>query len=50
VPKNRSIDSKKTDAELTADDLQSLEMLLGLMARLVHLSTTAGNHSSRALV
>nr|CAH0111353.1 unnamed protein product [Daphnia galeata] len=36
-----SIDSKKTDAELTADDLQSLEMLLGLMARLVHLSTTA---------
>lgn len=36
-----SIDSKKTDAELTADDLQSLEMLLGLMARLVHLRTTA---------
>nr|CAH0102697.1 unnamed protein product [Daphnia galeata] len=36
-----SIDSKKTDAELTADDLQSLEMLLGLMGRLVHLSTTA---------
>ena len=35
-------DEKKSDSELTADDLQSLEMLLGLVCRLVHLTTTTG--------
>ena len=34
--------NKKNDAELTADDLQSLEILLGLVCRLVHLTTTSG--------
>merc|ERR1712071_529473 len=33
-------DGKKTDSELTADDLQPLETLLGLVCRLVHLTTT----------
>jgi hypothetical protein len=33
---------KMNDAELTADDLQSLEILLGLVCRLVHLTTTSG--------
>ena len=36
-------DGKKTDSELTADDLQSLEILLGLVCRLVHLTTTTGS-------
>ena len=35
-------EEKKNDSELTADDLQSLEMLLGLVCRLVHLTATTG--------